>query len=318
MKAVRVQEYGGPEVLQVEEIEPRQPQEGEVLIHVLACGINPLDAWFRSGHLAARFARPLPYTPGTDVVGTIVALGRNVTSFAVGDRVMGILSPVADGGYAEYVTAPADRFVPLPQGLDPVTVAAELTPAVTGIQFADRALELRNCGHVLILGALGAVGRVALARLLSKGIEVTAGVRAGKEDAALALGATHAVAIDGMAIAGSGSTRFDCIIDAIGPEAVAPWEGSIAEGGLVISIVPLPPAAFNRTDVEMVPFAFSPTPDAILEATSLMRGADGDGRAMQTLSLDEVARAHEVLPRGGGGRKFVVVPAASSAAVRDR
>jgi NADPH:quinone reductase-like Zn-dependent oxidoreductase len=153
-------------------------------------------------------------------------------------------------------------------------------------------------------------------RALSRGVEVTAGVRAGKEETALALGATHALAVDSPATAGAGPRRFDCILDAIGPETVSRWEESIVEGGLVTTIVPLPPAKFTRTDVEMLPFAMNANPDAIREAASLILRAGSNARAIETLALDETAKAHEVL-LSGGGRKFVVVPNASLAEVRD-
>src|SRR5206468_6714197 len=108
MRAVRVSGYGGPEVLQVEEIPTPIVGPGQVLLKVIACGINPLDAWFRSGHLAGRFARALPYTPGTDVVGTVVARGDGAGAFEAGETLMGVLPVLGDGAYAEYVLADAE------------------------------------------------------------------------------------------------------------------------------------------------------------------------------------------------------------------
>ena len=308
MKAVRVHEYGGAEVLVVEDVPVPALAADHLLVKVRACGINPLDAWFRSGHLAARFPRPLPYTPGSDVVGTVAQRGSNVTSFEVGDWVMGILPPLADGGYAEYVVAEAGRFAALPAGLDPVRAAAGMTPGVTGLQLLDKAMSIRNCRHILLVGALGAVGRAAMIRAVEKGVQVTAVVLSGDEHKATLLGAENVLTADSLPPAGEIAGRFDCILDTAGPEAVAPWEQGLAAGGVVISIVPLPPASFVRTDIEMMPFAYSPDPQSLTEAAKLIQSGKLGDPGIETLSLHETGKAHALLPGAAGGRKFVVVP----------
>lgn len=308
MKAVRVHEYGGPEVLLVEDVAVPAITADELLIEVRACGINPLDAWFRSGHLAARIPRPLPYTPGADIVGIVTQRGANVRTFAVGDWVMGILTPLADGGYAEYVAADAGRFAALPAGLNPVRAAAGMTPGVTGLQMVDKALSIQDCRHVLLLGALGAVGRAALARAIEKGIQVTAVVRFGREEEVLALGAANVLTGESAPPAGKILGTFSCILDTVGPQAVAPWEQALAADGVVVSVVPLPPPAFSRTDITMVPFAYSPDPQSLTKAAEFMQSGHFGERAIETLTLNETHKAHMVLPSSAGGRKFVVTP----------
>ncbi|SCW94265.1 NADPH:quinone reductase [Sphingobium faniae] len=304
MKAVRVNAYGGPDVLKLEEVPTPMPGPGQLLLKVLACGVNPLDAWFRSGHLSARFERPLPYTPGTDVVGAVARCGDGVTAFAVGDRVMAILPVLSDGGYAEYATADAASLAALPDGLDPAQAVAAMTPAITGRQMVDKALVHGPCAHMLILGALGGVGRAAVATALARGIAVSAVVRPGREKEACAIGAepvdpAHVAALDGA---------FDVILDMMGPQAVAPWEAALAPGGLVVSVVPLPPASFSRQDVTLTHFAFSPDAAVLAETADMMRSGKITGPQIEMLALDDTARAHELLLTGAGGRKFVVVP----------
>lgn len=306
MKAVRVHEYGDPDVLVVEDVPVPTPGADQLLIKVRACGINPLDAWFRSGHLAARFARPMPYTPGVDVVGTVAQCGADVTSFKAGDLVMGILSPLADGGYAQYVVADAGRFVALPEGIDPIQAAAAMTPGVTGMQLLDKAMSIRTCRHVLLLGALGAVGRAALARAIEKGVQVTAVVLRGDENEAKKLGAEYVLTADSTPPADIAG-KFDCILDTVGPHAVVLWEQSLAAGGAVISVVPLP-ASLSRTDIQMVPLAYSPDQQSLTQVAKLMQAANFGDRIVETLSLHETGKAHAVLLSAGGGRKFVVVP----------
>lgn len=308
MKAVRVPEYGGPEVLRIEDMARPVPARGQVLLKVSACGVNPLDVWFRQGHLAGRYPRALPYTPGTDVVGIVSASGEDVSSIAVGDRVMGILPFLSDGGYAEYVVADAERLIPLPDGLDPTRAAAIMTPGVTGLQMFEKALSFGPCERALILGATGAVGRAVAAAAIAHGAEVTALVRPGREDDARALGARNVETGSDPARVAALAGTFNAIFDTIGPEAVAPWEEALAENGVAVSVVPLPPAQFARQDASAIGFAFSPDAATLARAAELTRAGQLTSPPVEVVALEEVARIHPFVLGGGGGRKFVVAP----------
>ncbi|MFD1527660.1 quinone oxidoreductase family protein, partial [Halolamina salina] len=117
MRAVRVSEHGGPEVLTVEEIDRPDPDEGELLVEVAAAGVNPVDTYFRDGSYEPV---GLPFTPGVDVAGTVVEMDDRVEGFEAGDRVfgVGIGNGEHQGAYAEYATIPTDRVVHLPDGAD--------------------------------------------------------------------------------------------------------------------------------------------------------------------------------------------------------
>lgn len=308
MKAVRVSEYGGPDVLQVQEVPKPTVGQGQLLLEVIACGINPLDAWFRSGHLAPRFPRPLPYTPGADVVGAVVERGEGADNFAVGETLMGVLPVICDGGYAEYVVADAERMARVPDGLDPIMAAAAMTPGITGVQMVEKALSLGACERMLILGALGGVGRAAVVTALASGISVTASVLPGQEDATRALGAQQVVTGDAAARPESLGGAFNVILDLVGPAAVLPWERSIAPNGSVISSVPESPAAFERNDVTYINFAYSPNAESTQAVAIMLRDGKLTVSDIEVLGLDEVGKAHAVLPGNAGGRKFVVDP----------
>jgi NADPH:quinone reductase len=284
MKAVRVSEYGGPDVLQVQEMPMPAVGRGQLLLKVSACGINPLDAWFRSGHLAPRFPRPLPYTPGADVVGTVVERGQGAETFAVGDMLMGVLPVICDGGYAEYVVADEERMIALPEGLDPIVAAAAMTPGITGVQMVEKALSLGNCERMLILGALGGVGRAAVVTALARGIAVTASVLPGREAAARALGVQTVVTADDAARPEALGDRFDVVIDLIGPDHVL-------------------------TDISFTPFAYSPDAESTRKVAKMLRGGTFTVPDVEVLGLGEIGRAHAVLPGRAAGRKFVVDPA---------
>ncbi|WP_280347312.1 NADP-dependent oxidoreductase [Pseudomonas sp. BN414] len=306
MKAVRVAEYGDEKVLKVAEVPVPTPQPGQVLLKVLACGVNPLDAWFRSGHLAARFPRQLPYTPGVDVIGEVVERGEEAVHFEIGERLMGILSVLSDGGYAEYAVAEANTLIRLPNGLDPVQAAAGMLPSVTGFQLVDKALSLGSCRRMLVLGALGSVGRAAVAAALARGLDVTAVVLPQQRDEAKSLGAQHVETDSARSTVLAG--EFDCLLDTVGPQVVSQWEMALAEGGHVISIVPLPPASFTRQNLNFVPFAFRPEPSTLAEVARLMQDGKLQPPPIRTVPLHETADAHRVLLGGANGEKFIVVP----------
>lgn len=196
MKAIRLHEYGGPEVLRLDEVEVPEPGPGEVLVRVHAVGLNPPDWYVREGmpDVPAEFKPPfeLPLIPGTDVSGTVEALAADVHDFAAGDEVFGLLRfPVALQGsaYAQYVTAPASDLARKPAGVDHVHAAALPMSGLTAWQFLielghDHPSPFQEARHhpmalgsettVLINGAAGGVGHLALQLAKWKGARVIA------------------------------------------------------------------------------------------------------------------------------------------------
>src|ERR1044072_1592705 len=113
MKAIRVHETGGPEVLKLEETPDLEPGPGQVVVRVKAAGVNPVDTYIRSGMYARN--PPLPYTPGTDAAGDVRAIGEGVTRVAVGDRVY--TSGTLTGAYAEQMLCDQSQVPTLPPPL---------------------------------------------------------------------------------------------------------------------------------------------------------------------------------------------------------
>src|ERR1700693_5156481 len=117
MRAVQVTRFGGPEVLSLAEVERPTPISTEVLVHVMAAGVNPVDCKTRRGDGVARWMGPPPFVVGWGVCGAVEAVGYGVTRFQVGDVVYGMPRfPRTAGGYSEYVTAPSRQFARIPQG----------------------------------------------------------------------------------------------------------------------------------------------------------------------------------------------------------
>jgi NADPH:quinone reductase-like Zn-dependent oxidoreductase len=196
MKAIRLHEFGGPEVLRHEEVPVPEPGPGEVLVRVHAVGINPPDWYAREGmpDVPPELRPPfdLPLIPGTDVSGVVEAVAADVDGFAVGDEVFGLLrfpATLQAGAYAEYVTAPASDLARKPAAVDHVHAAGLAMSGLTAWQFLielghdhpspfqeaqHRPMALDSETTVLVNGAAGGVGHLAVQLAKWKGARVIA------------------------------------------------------------------------------------------------------------------------------------------------
>jgi NADPH:quinone reductase len=161
MRAVRLSEHGGPDVLQVEEIDRPEPAADELLLEVAAAGVNPVDTYFRDGSYEPV---DVPFTPGVDFAGTVAETGSEVESFEEGDRVYGtgIGNGSFQGAYAEYATVPTDRVVHLPDGVDAIEAGAAGVAAVTAWRALIDHAGLEPAETCLVHGGSGGVGHVAV------------------------------------------------------------------------------------------------------------------------------------------------------------
>ncbi len=152
MKAIRVQQNGGPEVLQLVDVPTPSPGPGEILIRVEAIGVNFIDVYQRKG----LYRVAVPFTPGQEAAGTVEAIGAGVVDFAVGDRVA-CYHP-ALRAYAEFVVAPADRVVALPEGVSAHQGAALILQGMTAHYLATTTYPLKPGDACLVHAAAGGVG----------------------------------------------------------------------------------------------------------------------------------------------------------------
>lgn len=187
MRAIRVHEKGGPEVLKFEEVPAPQPGPGEVLIKVAAAGVNFIDIYYRLG----QYPVERPYTPGDEAAGTIEAVGEGVTGFKPGDRVAHCQKM---GSYAEYQVVPAARVVPVPDGLDLKQAAAVMLQGITAHYLSHSTYPVKAGETVLIHAGAGGVGQllIQMAKMLGATVITTVST---PEKAALAkeAGADHII-----------------------------------------------------------------------------------------------------------------------------
>jgi NADPH2:quinone reductase len=154
MKAIRVHSLGGPEVLKLEEVPDPQPGEGQALVRVEAAGLNYIDVYFRTGLYKAP---ALPFIPGQEAAGTVVAVGPGVTEVTVGDRVAYTAVP---GTYAELAVAPAARLVEIPEGITTRQAAAAMLQGITAHYLATSTYTLKPGVVCIVHAAAGGVGQL--------------------------------------------------------------------------------------------------------------------------------------------------------------
>ncbi|MBS7564783.1 NADP-dependent oxidoreductase [Mucilaginibacter sp. Bleaf8] len=173
MKAVRINEFGGPEVLKMEDVERPVPASDEVLVEVYASGVNPVDWVIRSGeNESLRSFLTLPLTLGWDAAGIVVEIGSEVTSLKQGDQVYGVPNFPGDGSYAEYCVGKATQFAIKPQSLDFTQAAGVPLAALTAWTGMFAYGDLKPGQRILIQGASGGVGSFAVQFAKAKGAYV--------------------------------------------------------------------------------------------------------------------------------------------------
>jgi len=151
MKAIQVKQVGGPEVMELVELPVPQPKPNEALVKLAASGVNFIDCYHREG----RYKAPLPFLPGQEGAGVVTAVGAEVQSVKLGDRVAwaGLL-----GAYAEYAAVPADRLVPIPSGVSDQQAAAAMLQGMTAHYLLHDTHPLKRCETALVHAAAGGVG----------------------------------------------------------------------------------------------------------------------------------------------------------------
>ena len=187
MKAIRVNQVGGPEVLKLEELPIPEPRSEEALIKIEAIGVNFVDTKVRAGIDPA----PLPITPGVEAAGIVEAIGADVTELKIGDRVAYVMHR---GSYAEYASVPVHRIAQIPDDLSFLDAAGLMTTALTAHYMTNSAYPIREGDNVLIHACVGAVGSMLVQMAKLRGatiIGTTSNER--KAQVAQELGADHTI-----------------------------------------------------------------------------------------------------------------------------
>jgi NADPH:quinone reductase-like Zn-dependent oxidoreductase len=243
MKAVRIQRYGNEEVMDLVEVERPTPKENELLVKVRAAAVNPVDWKIRDG-LGELFGLKPPLILGCEVAGTVEAVGApspmGAKDFVGGDEVYGYLG-MHSGGYAEYVAAPASEFVRKPKHIDFDTAASVPVAALTAWQGIFDHGELAKGQRILITGASGAVGSMAVQLAKNKSAYVIGTGSGRNEEFVRKLGADEFIDYK--------KTKFedkisavDVVFDTVGGDTQERAFQTLKRGGVLVSTVS-PPSA---------------------------------------------------------------------------
>jgi NADPH:quinone reductase-like Zn-dependent oxidoreductase len=285
MKAVVIDGFGGVEQLHIQDVDDPPVGRGEVLVRVRATSVNPVDLKIRNGSAARRMGVELPAILGRDLAGEVVRSGEGVTGFDKGMRVMAL----ANGTYAELTAAKADVLAPIPDKLSFEQAAALPLVLLTGAQLIERALKVEPGWRVLVLGAVGSVGRSAVFVAQRHGGRVIAGVRASQVDEAKLLGVDQVISTDDEKQLEQ-LYDLDAVADTVGGATAARALKAIREGGVFGTVLAPPDAAQDNVRLA--------TMMAVPDASRLYELADEVARGelkipiAKTIPLDQVQEAH--------------------------
>jgi NADPH:quinone reductase-like Zn-dependent oxidoreductase len=246
MQAIQIDEYGGPDVLQLRQLPIPTPVEGEVVVKVMAAGVGPWDAWIRAGKSV--LPQPLPLTPGSDIAGTVVEVGPGVKEVAVGDAIFGVTNHRFTDGYAQYARARVDMIAAKPSSMSFEAAASMPVIAVSAWQMLHEFANIKAGQRVLVLGGAGNVGAYAVQLAKLGGAEIVATASDAQAEHVRELGASEIMERD-MRRLESHLARFDAVIDTVGGEALERAYPLVRPGGVVVSIVQKPDSARLPQDV---------------------------------------------------------------------
>jgi len=296
MRTIRQQTLGGPEVLELVEVDRPTPIATEVLVRVHAAGINPVDWKTRAGKGMGGYEPP--FTIGWDVSGVVEELGFGTTIFSVGDEVLGMpWFPRPANAYSEYVTAPARHFVRKPAQLSHVQAAGLPLAGLTAWQALVDIANIQPGQRVLVNAAAGGVGHLAVQIAKARGAYVVGTARAAKHEFITSLGVDEP--IDYTAVDVAATVRdMDLVFDLVGGAGSAALVKTISPGGLIIAVAgganADTAAAAAERGVRTSSILVEPDRVGLLGLVELVTAGQLRVAVEQTFPLADAAKAHEV------------------------
>ncbi len=300
MKAVVLHAYGDVRELRYEDDDLPEVGAGEVRVRLHATSINPIDWKLRSGAAKNRFPLDLPVILGRDLAGEVDAAGPGVVGFPKGMRVMAL----ANGTYAEYTTAKADVLAPIPDALSYEQAASLPLVLLTGVQLIERAAKIERGQTILITGAVGSVGRVAVHVALHRGAHVIVGVRGSQMEEAASLRANSVVALDDPASIAH-LHELDCVADTVGGVVQQHVLKTLRNGGVYASVVG-PPAHEPGRGIRVEAMMAKPDASRLYELADEVARHGLKIPIAKTFPLEEVQEATKLAEQGGAGGKVVL------------
>ncbi|MFL1429263.1 MULTISPECIES: NADP-dependent oxidoreductase [unclassified Nocardiopsis] len=316
MRAVRYDRYGGPEVLAVVDGLPTPPVgAADVRVEVAAAAVGGGEASIRAGRLRRVLRQRLPAGTGVDFVGTVVQAGPAVTRASVGDAVWGLMPHGTFGSLAESVVVPQERIAAAPRSVPPHEAAALPSSGTTALHALTRRVGLEPGRRLLVRGAAGGVGVVAVQLGAALGAHVTALAGAAHLAWLGGLGAAEAFDHRGTELRELG--RFDVILDLVGTR-LPELRGHLVRGGTLLSLA-LDPRRPIRSALRtaagtldrrtrIAAFSNDPSLRELEELAALVDEGTVAPVVAAVLEMDDIVQAHRMVERGGVRGKIVLTP----------
>ncbi|MFD8538271.1 NAD(P)-dependent alcohol dehydrogenase [Streptomyces rubrogriseus] len=313
MRAVQFDRFGPPDVLRVNDVPAPRPGPGEVLVEVHAASVDAGETAFRAGRMRRVTRVRFPRGLGSDFAGRVSALGSGVRAWSVGDAVWGLMPHLTFGAIADYVAVPEQRLARAPKNLDLLEAAALPVVGTTAMTALSGKARLRPGERLLVRGATGGVGSVAVQLGKALGAHVTALAAARNLDWITRLGADEA--LDYRTTRPEDLDRFDVIVDVVGTDLGA-YRKRLARGGRLVALsfdsdrvvssmlgIALRAAATPRR-VKM--FSNNPSADRIAELTRAVEAGTIRPVIDTVFPMRDIAAVHQRLEAGGVRGKYVV------------
>jgi NADPH:quinone reductase-like Zn-dependent oxidoreductase len=313
MRGVVMRQAGGPEVLELQEIPRPEPIPTEVLVRVMAAGVNPVDWKVReSGGRGTAVGDP-PFILGWDVAGVVEELGRGVTRFAPGDRVFGMpWFPRLAGAYAEYVTSPSRQLARAPEALTDEQAGALPLVGLTAWQALVDLAGVGEGDRVLVHAAAGGVGHIAVQIAKAHGAYVFGTARAAKHDFLREIGVDEPIDYTEQPFEQVAS-EIDVVLDAVGTEDYQLRSlNALREGGLLIPLLggvdQAVGTAAEQQSKRAIGILVEPDHAALESLAALAEDGNLTVAVERIFSLEQAAEAQELVRTGSVQGKVVLTP----------
>jgi NADPH:quinone reductase-like Zn-dependent oxidoreductase len=302
MKAIVIKSYDDEGVVEYIDVERPEPKADEVLVKVHVAGVNPVDWKIRNG-LGERLGLKLPIMLGGEIAGTIETIGSEVKDFKEGDAVYGI---IASGGYAQYAIAKVGDIAPKPESLDFKNAAAVPLGALTAWQAMFDLANLSSGQRILIGGASGGVGSLAVQLAKAKGAYVIGLASGRNEEFVRDLGADEFVDYTKQNFE-EVVKNVDVVLDAVGGETFGRSFETLKKGGFLVTTVEFPSEEkAQEFGVKAARVFCKPNAKELAEITRLVDEGKLKAHVSTVLSLAEVKKAHQLSESGRTHGKIVL------------
>lgn len=302
MKAIQISQYGDADQLKLQEVETPKPQDNEVLVRIFDAGVNPFDWKVRRGHMKEIMPAHFPLTMGYDFAGEVAEIGSQIKNFKPGDRVFGF----TQGAYAEFGLCHESKIAKIPDSLSFEVAASLPTPGLTAYQLIVDNVKAAGARRILIHGAAGAVGSLAVQIAKSLGMRIYANAAKSDESYLTGLGAQAVIDFHTQRFE-EFCAELDAIVDLVGGDTLDRSYQCVKKGGLVISTVgPIREEMAKRAGVTAKYFQTDQNSDGLRGIAELVASGKIRPRLADVMPLEKAAEAQKLNEMGKSHGKIVL------------